>query len=85
MGSASRASNSERMRSASKVGEGYTTLITRAVLSLILLASSLHLPACDNGGLAFRLTDDAAYNDNRAFAVEVIDRNASTLAPVIAA
>ena len=47
--------------------------------------AALSLPANDNGGLAFRLTDDAAYDDDRAFAVEVIDRNASTLAPVIAA
>ena len=46
--------------------------------------AALGLPANDNGGLAFRIVDDAAYDD-RAFAVEVIDRNASTLAPVIAA
>lgn len=47
--------------------------------------AALSLPANDNGGLAFRLDDDAAYDDDRAFAVEVIDRNAATLAPVIAA
>lgn len=46
--------------------------------------AALSLPANDNGGMAFRLTDDAAYDDDRAFAVEVVDRNASTLAPAIA-
>jgi uncharacterized protein YggE len=47
--------------------------------------AALSLPANDNGGLAFRLDDDAPYSDDRAFAVEVVDRNASTLAPAIAA
>lgn len=46
---------------------------------------ALSLPANDNGGLAFRLDDDAPFTDDRAFAVEVVDRNASTLALVIAA
>ena len=47
--------------------------------------AALSLPANDNGGLAFRLDDDAPFTDDRAFAVEVVDRNASTLALVIAA
>lgn len=47
--------------------------------------AALSLPANDNGGLAFRIEDDAPYADDRAFAVEVVDRNASTLAPAIAA
>ena len=47
--------------------------------------AALGLPANENGGLAFRLDDDAPFIDDRAFAVEVVDRNASTLAPAIAA
>jgi len=47
--------------------------------------AALSLPANDDGGLAFRLEDDAPFIDDVAFAAEVIDRNAATLAPAIAA
>ena len=47
--------------------------------------AALSLPANDNAGMGWRIEDDAAYDDDRAFGVEVVDRNASTLAPVIAA
>jgi hypothetical protein len=47
--------------------------------------AALGLPANDNAGMAFRLEDDAPFIDDRAFAAEVIDRNAATLAPAIAA
>lgn len=47
--------------------------------------AALSLPANDDGWLAFRLEDDAPFIDDVAFACEVIDRNASTLAPAIAA
>jgi hypothetical protein len=47
--------------------------------------AALSLPANDNGGLAFRLADDEAYPDDARLGVDVIDRRASDLAPVLEA
>ena len=63
------------------------TLSPRAsgLVAAVIACADAALSLPDNGGLAFRLDDDAPYTDDRAFGVEVVDRNASTLAPVIAA
>jgi hypothetical protein len=47
--------------------------------------AALSLPGNDNGGMAFRIADDEAYPDDARLGVDVIDRRARDLAPVIEA
>ena len=47
--------------------------------------AALSLPANDDGGLAFRLEDDEAYPDDARLGVDVVDRRARDLAPVLEA
>ncbi len=45
--------------------------------------AALSLPGNDNGGLAFRIADDEAYPCDDFLGVDVIDRRARDLAPVL--
>ena len=55
-----------------------------AAAVLACTEAALSLPGNDNGGLAFRLADDEAYPDDDRLGVDVIDRRAADLAPVLA-
>ncbi len=46
--------------------------------------AALSIPDNDNAGLAWRLSDDEAHTDDRPAGVDVRDRNAAALVPVIA-
>jgi len=47
--------------------------------------AALSLPGNDDGGLAFRLADDEAYPCDDSIGVDVVDRRARDLAPVLEA
>ena len=54
-----------------------------AAAVLACTEAALSLPANDNGGMAFRLADDEAYPDDARLGVDVVDRRAADLAPVL--
>lgn len=73
------------MTTTTRTASALSTRAAGIVAAVAAIAeAALSLPANDDGGLAFRLEDDAAYPNDEAFACEVIDRNAATLAPAIA-